>query len=289
MNTMIQACFVLIMPILFWSSGDDDRRDVVRTEEIQKTLHFTEAGRRKFVLDNFSGSVRVTGTGGNEVVVTAHKTIRAESERKIDQAKQEVTLAIQEEPDRIVLYVDAPWRDKDGGSNYRGFDYYGYEVEYEFDVKVPSKTDFFVRTINGKEISVEAMEGEFKVENVNGKIVMTNVAGSGNVSTVNGGIKATFTKNPDGEVSFRTVNGNLDIGFPKNLAADLKLKTFNGEVYSDYPVTSLPSSVRPVVKESNRRRIYRKSDSFSVRVGKGGPELSFDTLNGNIYITNNEQ
>jgi hypothetical protein len=40
------------------------------------------------------------------------------------------------------------------------------------------------------------------------------------------------------------------------------------------------------VKEEKRgmRYVYRRNRAYSVRVGKGGPEFSFDTLNGSIYV-----
>jgi len=288
MNPLIHLGLWLAIPASFWVSGGDHDKDVTQKEEITKTLHFTESGHRKFLLDNFSGYVKVTGGAGNDVVLIAHKTIRAESDRKAAQAKEEVTLETKEEPDRVMLYVDAPWRDRNGNCNYHGYDYYGYEVEYDFEVQVPSKTDFILRTTNNGDVEVNGLEGEFTVENVNGKITMHDIAGSGKVSTVNGGIKATFRENPDGETSFKTINGNLDVAFPDNLSADLKLKTFNGEVFSDYSVTSLPQTFQTVEGQSRHGRVYRKSDSFSVRVGSGGPKLSFDTLNGNIYIVKNE-
>jgi hypothetical protein len=45
---------------------------------------------------------------------------------------------------------------------------------------------------------------------------------------------------------------------------------------------------RELERSPPRRRdghfVYEKGRSFGVRVADGGPELSFDTLNGNIYV-----
>ena len=68
------------------------------------------------------------------------------------------------------------------------------------------------------------------------------------------------------------------------LNADIRLKTFNGSVYTDFDVTSVPRVDRTVEVRNGTRRVYRRGEYQTVRVGKGGPEFSFDTLNGSIYV-----
>jgi hypothetical protein len=64
----------------------------------------------------------------------------------------------------------------------------------------------------------------------------------------------------------------------------VRLKTFNGKVYTDFDVSTLPQNQATVEERNGTRRIFRRGGSYAVRVGKGGPEFSFDTLNGSIYI-----
>jgi DUF4097 and DUF4098 domain-containing protein YvlB len=112
---------------------------------------------------------------------------------------------------------------------------------------------------------------------------MSDVAGSGEVQTVNGAVQVIFTRSPQGNCEFKTVNGEVDLSFPGDLSADFRMKTFNGEIYSDFPVTYLPAA--SAVKEQQKGRFVYKSDRFfGVRTGKGGPEIKLDTLNGDIYI-----
>jgi len=262
----------------------------VHKQDIRKTLTFSAPSgeRKRLVVDNISGSISVEGGTGTGVELIAHETIRGESEARIEVAKQKVHLEISEEPDRILIYVDAPWRCSDGSIHSRGWDYYGYDVEYDFQLKVPAETDLSLKTVNHGGVSVKNVEGSFHIENVNGGITMVGIAGSGTFSTVNGNIKVEFAKNPQSNSSFQTINGRLDARFAEDLSADLRLKTFNGEVYTDYTVTSLPSASF-TENRHERRKVYRNGNSFRVRVGGGGPELSFDTLNGDIYIVKDEQ
>ena len=252
-------------------------------EEIKKTLKFKEPAKPKELqVDNIFGSINVEGASGEEVELIAHKTIRARNSEKIQKAKEEVKLEINEEGNTIDLYVDGPFRGGEG-RRWRSWRDPGYEVQFDFELKVPRKTSLYLKTVNRGDIKVNNVEGEFELKNVNGKIEMEEVAGSIEAYTVNGKVKALFSRNPEAACSFQTVNGDLEVSFRPDLSADLRLKTFNGQAYSDFPVTYLPSE-KAVAEHHQGKYVYKSSRFSSVRVGKGGPEIRFDTLNGDILI-----
>ncbi|HCA79328.1 MAG TPA: hypothetical protein DEP53_06290 [Bacteroidetes bacterium] len=252
-------------------------------EKIEKSFRLSAADNRQLVIDNINGEINVVGYDGGTIELVASREIRAESKEKIEEAKQEVKLEIREEKNKIILYVDAPWRNRDG-VNYRGWHYYGYDVIYDFDLKVPHKMSLYLKTINHGKVLVRGVEGEFEVSNVNAGIEMSDINGPALVRTVNGPIKVSFTRNPGSECSFKTVNGKIEVALHDGLNADIKLKTFNGKVFTDFDVSSVPRDERTVEVRKGSRRIYRRGDFHTVRVGKGGPEFSFDTLNGSIYV-----
>ncbi|HTP12110.1 MAG TPA: hypothetical protein VMM37_00700, partial [Bacteroidota bacterium] len=181
MNRVLIAVSVfLILPSLGLGEKVEDK------QEIRKTLHFqSSALPRRILVDNIRGSIDVQGYDGDSVELVVHRTNFAESDDKLDEAKKDVTVDIKEEKDRILLYVDAPWRTSEG-INYRGWRYYGYDVECDFELKVPRKTDFYVKTVNDGDVTVRGLEGDFEVKNVNGGIEMEDVAGAGIAGTVNG-------------------------------------------------------------------------------------------------------
>ena len=258
--------------------------DIVERDTLKRTLKFAGAGDRRILVDNVNGWIDVTGYDGDDVELVAYRRIDAESRSRLEEAKREVTLDIREDGDRIALYVDAPWRRNDGSVNYRGWDYYGYSVEYDFELRVPATTDFTLKTVNSGDIVARKLTGDFEVRNVNGDVELIGIAGSGNVSTVNGDIEVAFTKNPPEASSFRTVNGKVDVEFPGKVSANLRFKTMNGDVYTDFPVKSLPREAAYREKR-NGMKVYKSGDAFTVEAGGGGPELSFDTLNGDIYLS----
>src|SRR5262249_7873516 len=139
--------------------------------------------------------------------------------------------------------------------------------------------------VNNGDIRVENITGDFDVSNVNRGIEMNEVSGAGRVHTVNGGIKVLFAKNPVKECSFGTVNGTIETSFLANLNADVMVKTFNGHAYTDYDVTEMARKVSAGERRDGKF-VYRSNDFNGMRIGSGGPELKYDTLNGSIRIIN---
>ncbi|HXT22038.1 MAG TPA: hypothetical protein VN923_14900, partial [Thermoanaerobaculia bacterium] len=80
------------------------------------------------------------------------------------------------------------------------------------------------------------------------------------------------------------VNGDVDVTFQPGLAAEVRFKTLNGEGWSDFPYTLVP--LRPQISESRRdgRYVIKSDWSQGIRIGNGGPQLSFSTINGDVLI-----
>lgn len=253
-------------------------------EEIRKTLTFQDPSKPKeLFIDNIWGSIEVVGYKGKEVKLLVHKTIKGRNKEKIQKAKEEVELEITEEGNTIDIYVDGPFRDCNKRRRWRNWRNPGYQVHYDFELKVPHKTDLYLKTVNSGDIEVNNVEGEFEVKNVNGRIKMSDMAGAGDAHTVNGNVKVLFSQNPESDCSFRTINGDVEITFRPNLSADLLLKTFNGNAYTDFSVSYMPVK-KSVSKRYKGKYVYKSNRFFGVRTGKGGPEIKFDTLNGDILI-----
>jgi hypothetical protein len=275
---------VVVLTAMLSLGGGTGRTDVSEKEDIRKTLQFSGGGSpNQIVVDNISGSIDVVGYAGNDVQLVAHRTSYGASAARLRESKEKISLDIREEPGKIILYVKTPWRCGDGSVSYRRRDDDGFDAEFDFELMVPSKSDFFLKTVNKGAITVSNMNGAFEVSNVNGGIDMSGITGAGLVSTVNGKVGVRFRKNPDSRCGFKTVNGSIQVEVPGELSADLKLKTFNGEVYSDFDVTGLPRQAS-APERIGRRTVYRGDEFFSVRAGSGGPEMLFETLNGDIRI-----
>lgn len=265
------------------ASSNSDRWPVREEETVQKTLTLSGEPMR-LIADNLDGYVHVTGTSGSQVHVTAHKTIRAETDSDLREAKDEVKLDMTEKPGTVTIYYDAPWRCDGGRRGCSGEPRRFYTVTYDIDIEAPRQARLVVSTINHGDIQIDGSSGDFDVSNINGPIRMTGIAGSGDAHTINGPVSIHFAKNPGGASSFKTINGPLDLYFRPGFSADLRFKTFNGEIYSDFDVTP---EVIPAAGDAEHRDgkfVYRSRGPKAARAGHGGPELNFETLNGSIRL-----
>ena len=140
------------------------------------------------------------------------------------------------------------------------------------------------------ELSYDGLEGDVLQSHihvgqhsVNGGIEMKDVGGSGSVQTVNGGVNVAFAEIPRTECSFKSVNGGLTVKFPPSLSADIRMKTVNGQAFTDFESTTLPNAEGLAERKGNMF-VYRSNRAVGFRVGGGGVEHKFETVNGSIRI-----
>jgi len=265
-----------------YDDDDDSGQRLQESETIRKTFNLS-AAHKALEVDNIFGSIDVVGGQGDQVQLVVNKTIRAESKDKMEAAKKEVTLDITDQPDLLKLYVNGPFRCNcnDGCSGWHGDR--GYTVKMDFQLQVPRNIQVNLKTVNSGHVSVRDVTGDFSVHNVNGKIEMQDVAGSGVAKTVNGGVKVVFRENPREKSDFSTINGNVELYFAKGLSGDFRFKTFNGHVYSDFEMTML--APQPASAENRNGKFVFHSDRYTGgRIGSGGPEIKAENLNGDIRV-----
>ena len=276
-RTFILALAALPLAAAGWD--DDHHWKLDEKETIRRTFDTGSAGR-KLQVDNIHGFVHVNGYNGTQVQVSMEKRIYADSTEAMAEAKRDVKMDMSQQGNFVRLYEDGPFRTANG-TNYRGDNYYRYRVVFDFDVQVPFDTELVLKALNNG-IQVKKTTGDYDIHGLNGAIEMEDVAGSGLVSTLNGKVKVTFSKNPAKATQFKTLNGSVDVWFQTGLNADLKFKKLNGGIYTDFEVAALPRTVAG--GSGNGKFVYRSDRTMAGRAGKGGPELSFDTLNGSIRL-----
>jgi len=243
----------------------DSRFPVEHRETLQRSLRVTR-GSAALEVSNVNGAITVTGISGDTVEVVADRKIRARTDGDLDTARRVLQVDPTEGPDGVLVCGDASARCRcDEQTQRRGrWDDLPYRVETRLDVRVP------------RTMAIRACT-------VNGGITSTDLRGAARLTTVNGAVEASFQERPATSSSFRTVNGDVVISFPSSLAADLRLKTLNGGLFTDFETSTLPSA--PAVAERrNGKLVYRSDRSARVRVGRGGPEFEFETVNGDVRV-----
>jgi hypothetical protein len=273
----------LVLGLSAYPANGQQRFGIEERETIRRTLEFSQGNSPKVLeVDSVQGAIHVTGYNGRNVEMVVNKTIRARSQDDMGAAKDRVKLDISDKSDTISIYVDQPGHQRSTRSSSRsGWSDPGYEVIFDFEIRVPRETQVHLRTISDGGIRVEEVEGDFDVSNINGGIAMSGITGSGRAHTINGPVEVRFAANPMRTSSFKSLNGTIEVTFQRNLSADLRFKSFNGGVYTDFPVDALPAPVNTATR--NGRFIY-KNEFEGARIGKGGPMLEFDGFNGDVRI-----
>lgn len=256
---------------------------IVESRTLRESVALEAGQAVTLCVDNIFGSIRVTAHDRPLIEMIAEETIEARSQSALERARAEVRLDVGREGDEVTMVVDGPFRDRDGRCC--DHDWRGYTVSYDFEIRVPTRTHLELKTVNSGEVEVRGVRGHLSVSNVNGGITLEAVGGSVEATTVNGPVRASFDENPTGDSSFHTVNGDLELSLQPGLSADLRFKTWNGEALTDFDV--VPLALEPAQEEiDGGRRVIRSPSWSSVRVERGGPQLSFETLNGDIRIRN---
>lgn len=251
-------------------------------DSYQKTFALTTGGERRLVIENITGEVKVTGDSGSDIRITVREHWTAGSTDSLEQGRKDVRLEMTQSGNTVTVSVTGMSRNGREQWHQTNRSDEDYRFRYDFQVQVPRDIHLDLKTVNGSDISVADVKGEWHLKNVNGSIRMENVAGFGTAETVNGRVKAVFTENPSKASRFKTLNGTLDVTFQPSLNADLRLETMNGEAYTDFEIA--PVTLPVAMERSGEGHRFRIGRNRAVRIGTGGMEHEFKTLNGSIRI-----
>lgn len=154
--------------------------------------------------------------------------------------------------------------------------------------RVPRNTTVRLSTVNQGHVRIVGVAGEHEISNTNGAITAERIAGSLVAQTVNGAVTVTFTSvSPDRPMSFASLNGDVDITLPADFRADAVLDAGNGDVYTDFDLAL--TTPQPKVEKGRDGGRFRVEVSREMRgkINGGGPEVHFETFNGDIFLRRN--
>lgn len=254
--------------------------EVVDTRELMETIPVTANEPLVVTVKNIIGPIHVTGHDRNTVEMHATETVRGDLQADIERARADMQLRTETEPGRVAIRVRHVGDDDNDGRRNSSWD--NYSIEYDIEVRVPRGATIDISTVNDGDVTVEDVNGEFTLRNVNGGVRLVRAGGSGTINTVNGNVEAVFARAPSEATSFHTVNGELDVTFPANLSAELAFHTMQGDVFTDFDVESL--STPPEVRRDRGRYFMNTNRNSAFRIGTGGERYSFNTLNGDIFV-----
>lgn len=229
------------------------------TEEETFSYKLNEGGRLS--VSNVNGSIKVTGGRGDTVEIVAIK--KADDQDTLDEIEIEIT----QSADSIVIETELPdsgkWFNRNGNSG---------EVTYQIITPANVNLDS-VETVNGS-VDVSGVSGNVVAESVNGHIELEDLAADASMSTVNGGISASFAVlSGQQSVKAETVNGKIALRLPRDADVDVSADTLNGSISGqDFGLKTDKGFV---------------GSDLNGKIGNGSARLNLDTVNGSIKIRSN--
>jgi hypothetical protein len=267
-----------------WVADAQSRYPVRDTRTVTRTLRFGGSGDRTLDVRTVTGSIHVVAADISDVQIEVRRVTRARSDGDLREAERDVTLDFIDNESRVRAVVREAGDVVCGEPSTRGRSWRPrYQVAFEFTIRVPRRINLQLCAMNGDEIRVEGTDGEFEINHLNGRITMTNIRGSGSAETLNGPVTVAFAEAPRAASWLKTLNGDVEATFPAGLSADLQLKTRHGELLTDFDVQMLPQP-SAAGERRNGMFVYRSDGSARVRAGRGGIEISMETMNGDVRV-----
>lgn len=280
-----------ILVILTLSSSAIAQRD---SQTVKKSFNVADARTDFwFCLCNINGGVTVEAYDGNTIELELRKLIKGRSQSDVKQGMEELKMLVDEGKDYVKVLMESPGQDiieKDDplacGWNWNGKRRrVNYDFQFDYTIKVPRGISVKISTVNQGDVDIRNVEGNIYANNVNGDVTLEDVQGDTKASTVNGVLEVSYVKMPKEFGSFETVNGDILIETPSKPSGVFSFQTQWGKVYSElnFDTKLAPKMVQTAGK--NGEKMFKISNSNGYQIGKGGPEMEFETLNGDIRIS----
>ena len=305
MRLSVRSLAVLV-PALFLAScdgdfgfGDFDRYK----EDFHYSFNVSPGGRLS--LENFNGSVEITGTAGNTVEINGTKYANTE------QALKDLKIDAQQTGDAVQIRTVPPY----GTRNQMGA---------RFTIRVPRRFELERIVSSNGSVRVEDVQGAAVVKSSNGSlrasrlqgnldattsnasIEITDVTGNAILRTSNGSIRGEASK---GTFEAHTSNSSIDVRLTDPSDQPVRAESSNGHIdltmnaVREVRASSSNSSISVRLPASANARVRARTSNSSITtefdvktsgtqaknsldgtIGSGGPLVDLSTSNGSIKI-----
>ena len=288
--------YFLILALLFFLAGFFAKAQESAPE--RAVVSFSNPAKPGTLEVNLrGGSIAVKGYEGKEVIIEARwreKLLKRE-ERELDEFEEE-------EKDEEEIAKEKAQAAKAKGMKALQVESTGLFVEEEentinvevelgkrsvdLTIQVPYSTILRLSNSEGA-VTVERVDGEIEVNNHEGPIILTGVAGPILADCSDCEIKAVFSKiYPGKPMSLSAMDGDIDITLPADIKASLRIKAEDGKIFTDFDTQLTPSQQKKEEderKEGGRYRVAFERTSLAL-INGGGVEIKLNAYDGDIYI-----
>ena len=229
------------------------------TEEFHRS--FPLAANGTVSLENFAGTIRITTWERNEIKIDAVKSAYqkerlAEADINIDHNSDVIRIKTKYANENLSWNDDESRRYNNPAS-----------VSYTLTVPRNARLDK-IELLNGA-AEIEGVMGGIKASSVNAGFTLRGIAGSVDISTVNGRLEAILeAQNEASSVTLSSVNGQMVLTAAANADVQFTAHTVNGEIKNDFGL------------EVNRT----VGSYLTGRLGRGSARIELSNVNGGITV-----
>jgi hypothetical protein len=244
------------------------------------------ANVKRIVFDNPRGSIKVTGSDGNQVAVTGHKSVRAYQRNDADQTNGKTPLEIVPQGDHLLIRTNQQHSPDN------------QQITDDLEVTVP----------HGVSIEARGHNGDYEVSEVTGDLQLSTDHGDVRISKVDGNARLDIGRsdvirvvdmkgrldlqgrgsdveleNIGGQVTINgAYNGNLDF---KKLAKPLK---FEGVRNTELTVAAVPGHINMDLGEFNGTDLVGPirlvGNSRNIRIEQFTQSLELENQRGDVEL-----
>jgi hypothetical protein len=274
-----------------------------------RTERFSVSGNVSLDVETSGGSIEVTGSKSNEVVVEMYVRKRGRLLNLGDIDLDDYEITIEQRGNQVVAHAERKRKFNWGGNN---------DISISFKVKAPASTSSELSTsggsidvalLNGSQnlntsggsISVADVMGNVEARTSGGSIHVENMEGDLDAKTSGGSISLDNVK---GDLDFSTSGGSLDLDAIAGkvrgstsggsihaditeVTGDIELSTSGGSIYATVPGNrgyNLELRGNSVDTKLENFSGTAEDDRISGQMNGGGPEIKLRTSGGRIRL-----
>lgn len=275
----------LTAPAVFAQSAQD-----ANGEAFQRSFSMSAGGT--LVVENRKGTIHVTGSDTNQVVVSVRKIFEGGSEKDRQEWMAQTKVSFDSMPDHLNVRVDYP--------DWNCVFCVNVDDEVDLTIAVPhainveldgTRPDMAISSIDGNirissnrsRIDVRSTEGAIRIETNRGDVKLSDVAIKGRLELTSNRAEAVIeAKSLAGDADLETERGSIVVRMPANVGVNLDyVGGRRASFHCDFPVTTNQNGA-----ELNEvtGRVGREGARISGAVNQGGARMTLRTERGSISL-----
>lgn len=159
------------------------------------------------------------------------------------------------------------------------------DARVDFAVRVPAGVKLDAKVISG-DVYATSLRSDVDVATVSGDVEVSTT-GTARAASVSGDVNATFGATDGEEMDFATVSGDVVLRLAGDVGARVSAHTLTGRIDSDFDLRMGPMTGDDEEDEDDDGGIrvnIQIGRQATGTIGRGGPELSVNTVSGNIRL-----